>query len=336
MASTAILRSLSSAAVRRLRFLSTASFSSPSAASAAASRITTTTSIFRPFPTAHRISGLIPPPPSPFNFKNWFSLLRNPYYIEFRLGSAKNGDLEQILCFFLSFFSFLMQKNGKRGDERFNDERSSSGFGRSDRLNFRLAFSSNVSQLPAIADPDIEAAFKDLMAMNWDEIPDSVVNETKKALSKVTEDKAGQEALTNVFRAAEASVEFGGILVTLRMALDDLNGLSGENVGRLPDYIEDAVRAAYERYTAYLDSFGPSEAYLRKKVETELGTKMIHLKMRCSGIGSEWGKIRFRSIRMHVDLHCFLRHSYGRFVELNLPIHFFQTLGMGWSPSKVI
>ncbi|XP_008801867.1 succinate dehydrogenase subunit 5, mitochondrial-like [Phoenix dactylifera] len=159
------------------------------------------------------------------------------------------------------------------------------------RLNFRLAFSSNVSQLPAITDPAMEAAFKDLMAMNWDEIPDSVVNETKKALSKATDDKAGQEALTNVFRAAEALVEFGGILVTLRMALDDLNGLTGENVGRLPDYIEDAVRAAYKRYMAYLDSFGPSEAYLRKKVETELGTKMIHLKMRCSGIGSEWGKV---------------------------------------------
>jgi hypothetical protein len=41
----------------------------------------------------------------------------------------------------------------------------------------------------------------------------------------------------------------------------------------------------------YLESFGPEENYLRKKVETELGTKMIHLKMRCSGIGSEWGKV---------------------------------------------
>lgn len=41
----------------------------------------------------------------------------------------------------------------------------------------------------------------------------------------------------------------------------------------------------------YLNSFGPDETYLRKKVETELGTKMIHLKMRCSGIGSEWGKV---------------------------------------------
>ena len=82
--------------------------------------------------------------------------------------------------------------------------------------------------MPVIADPDIEAAMKDLLAINWDEIPDSVINETKKALSKTTEDKAGQEALVNVFRAAEASVEFSGVLVSLRMALDDLCGLSGE------------------------------------------------------------------------------------------------------------
>ncbi|XP_072970819.1 succinate dehydrogenase subunit 5, mitochondrial isoform X1 [Typha angustifolia] len=157
--------------------------------------------------------------------------------------------------------------------------------------NFRCLFSSNVSHLPAIRDPDVEAAFKDLMASNWDELPGSVVEEAKKALSKSTDDKAGQEALKNVFCAAEASVEFGGALVSLRMALDDLSGLSGENVGPLPDHIEDAVRAAYKRYMTYLDSFGPDEAYLRKKVETELGTKMIHLKMRCSGIGSEWGKV---------------------------------------------
>jgi hypothetical protein len=64
-----------------------------------------------------------------------------------------------------------------------------------------------------------------------------------------------------------------------------------QNVGPLPGYIEDAVKAAYNRYMTYLESFGPEENYLRKKVETELGTKMIHLKMRCSGIGSEWGKV---------------------------------------------
>jgi len=66
-----------------------------------------------------------------------------------------------------------------------------------------------------------------------------------------------------------------------------------QNVGPLPGYIEDAVKAAYNRYMTYLESFGPEENYLRKKVETELGTKMIHLKMRCSGIGSEWGKVCF-------------------------------------------
>ncbi|XP_039124902.1 succinate dehydrogenase subunit 5, mitochondrial [Dioscorea cayenensis subsp. rotundata] len=158
-------------------------------------------------------------------------------------------------------------------------------------LSFKRSFSADVKQFPAFADPDIEAAFKDLMAMSWDEIPDSVLGSTKKALSKNTDDKAGQEALANVFRAAEASVEFGAVLVSLRMALDDLCGLTGENVDRLPDYLEDALKAAYKRYVTYLDAFGPDEAFLKKKVENELGTKMIHLKMRCSGIGSEWGKV---------------------------------------------
>ncbi|KAL6610779.1 hypothetical protein ACP70R_040748 [Stipagrostis hirtigluma subsp. patula] len=157
--------------------------------------------------------------------------------------------------------------------------------------NLRRFFSSNEKHLPAIADPEIESAFKDLMAASWNELPDSLVEEAKKAVSKATDDKTGQEALKNVFRAAEACEEFSGVLVTLRMALDDLCGLTGENVGPLPGYIEDAVKSAYNRYMTYLESFGPEENYLRKKVETELGTKMIHLKMRCSGIGSEWGKI---------------------------------------------
>lgn len=95
-------------------------------------------------------------------------------------------------------------------------------------LSFKRSFSADVKQFPSFADPDIEAAFKDLMAMSWDEIPDSVLGSTKKALSKNTDDKAGQEALANVFRAAEASVEFGAVLVSLRMALDDLCGLTGE------------------------------------------------------------------------------------------------------------
>ncbi|XP_042387850.1 succinate dehydrogenase subunit 5, mitochondrial-like [Zingiber officinale] len=155
----------------------------------------------------------------------------------------------------------------------------------------RSAFSSNVNQLPVITDPDIEGTLRDLLAINWDAKPETVVNETKMALSKATEDKAAQEVLANVFCAAEASLEFSGVLVSLRMALDDLCGLNGENVGHLPEHLEDAIRAAYKRYITYLDSFGPDETFLSKKVELELGTKMIHLKMRCSGIGSEWGKV---------------------------------------------
>ncbi|GMP45249.1 hypothetical protein CsSME_00013831 [Camellia sinensis var. sinensis] len=74
------------------------------------------------------------------------------------------------------------------------------------------------------------------------------------------------------------------------MAIDDSTGLGGEDVKPLPEEFVNALRTVYQRYTAYLDAFGPDKTYLRKKVETELGTKMIHLKMRCSGIGSEWGK----------------------------------------------
>uniref|UniRef100_A0A453QJ53 Succinate dehydrogenase subunit 5, mitochondrial n=2 Tax=Aegilops tauschii subsp. strangulata TaxID=200361 RepID=A0A453QJ53_AEGTS len=159
--------------------------------------------------------------------------------------------------------------------------------------NSRRMFSSNEKHLPAISDPKIETAFKDLMAASWNELPGSLVEEAKKAVSMATDDKAGQEALENVFRAAEACEEFSGVLVTLRMALDDLCGLTGENVGPLPGYLEEAVKSAYSRYMTYLESFGPEEHYLRKKVESELGTKMIHLKMRCSGIGSEWGKVCF-------------------------------------------
>ncbi|KAI8004579.1 hypothetical protein LOK49_LG08G00816 [Camellia lanceoleosa] len=105
------------------------------------------------------------------------------------------------------------------------------------------------------------------------------------------DDKAAPEAVANVFRAAEAVGEFSGMLVSLRMAIDDSTGLGGENVKPLTEEFVNALRTVYQRYTKYLDAFGPDETYLRKKVETELGTKMIHLKMRCSGIGSEWGKV---------------------------------------------
>lgn len=64
-----------------------------------------------------------------------------------------------------------------------------------------------------------------------------------------------------------------------------------QNVKPLPDLFSKALLTAFQRYNAYLEAFGPDEAFLRKKVENELGTRMIHLKMRCGGLGSEWGKV---------------------------------------------
>jgi len=142
--------------------------------------------------------------------------------------------------------------------------------------------------LPAISDPEIETALKDLMAASWDELPHSLVEEAKKAVSKATDDVAGQEALKNVFRAAEACKEFGGVLVTLRVALDRYCGLTGLVSGPMPGFVKDAVRFTSDRYMTYLKSFRPDEIYLLRKVETELRKKVIHLRMRCSFIRREW------------------------------------------------
>lgn len=145
--------------------------------------------------------------------------------------------------------------------------------------------------MPDIKDSDLYNAFKDLMAENWSDLSDSLVNDVKSALSKSTDDKTGKEAVENMFRAAQAVEEFGGMLTSLKMEIDDTVGMSGENIKPLPDHMANALRVIFDRYTTYLNSFGPEETYLQKKVETELGSKMIHLKMRCSGLGSEWGKV---------------------------------------------
>ncbi|KAI4321530.1 hypothetical protein MLD38_034898 [Melastoma candidum] len=152
-------------------------------------------------------------------------------------------------------------------------------------------FSDDVAHMPEIKDPVILNAFKTLMAVNWDEIPNDALHDVKLALSKSTDDTSGKEVLANVFRAAEAVEEFTGVLTSLKMELDDSVGMSGEDVKPLPSDISQALSTVYQRYIAYLDAFSPEESYLRKKVEVELGTKMIHLKMRCGGLGSEWGKV---------------------------------------------
>ncbi|PIN23928.1 hypothetical protein CDL12_03354 [Handroanthus impetiginosus] len=159
------------------------------------------------------------------------------------------------------------------------------------RLGATRSFSEDVAHNPVIKDPEIERAFKDLMAADWNELPPSVVYDVKEALSKNTEDKAAQEVLKNVFRAAEAVEEFTGIVMTLKMEMDDMIGGSGENVKPLPVEYTKALETIFERYATYLASFGPEESYLKKKVEMELGSKLIYLKMRCGGLGAEWGKV---------------------------------------------
>ena len=89
------------------------------------------------------------------------------------------------------------------------------------------AFSQDVAPMPDIKDSDIKAAFKNFIAADWGELPNSLIHDASKALSKDSDD-VGKEALKNVFRAAEASEEFIGTLETLKMAIDDLVGLSGE------------------------------------------------------------------------------------------------------------
>lgn len=153
------------------------------------------------------------------------------------------------------------------------------------------SFSDDISHFPVIEDPQIKRAFKDLMATNWDNLPAAVIHDVKKALSKSTEDKAAQDSLKNVFRAAEAVEEFTGIVMSLKMELDDAIGLSGENVRPLPEEYEKAIKTLFNRYTEYLASFEPKETYLKKKVETELGSKMIYLKMRCGGLDADWAKV---------------------------------------------
>ncbi|CAH9078036.1 unnamed protein product [Cuscuta epithymum] len=152
-------------------------------------------------------------------------------------------------------------------------------------------FSEDLSHMPSIYDEEIKCAFKDLMAASWDEIPEAVIDETKKALSKSTDDKVGKEALANIFRAAEAIEEFIGIVINLKMAIDDAIGLSGENVKPMPKHMVNALNTIFQRYNTYLNAFGPDEEYLKKKVETELGSRLIFLKMRCSGLESDWGKV---------------------------------------------
>ena len=77
-------------------------------------------------------------------------------------------------------------------------------------------------------DPELHRAFKDLLAAIWNQLPNVVISDVKAALSKNCDDKAGKEVLANIFHAAEAVVEFGDMVMNLKMELDDIVGMSGE------------------------------------------------------------------------------------------------------------
>lgn len=70
-----------------------------------------------------------------------------------------------------------------------------------------------------------------------------------------------------------------------------LASLFWQNVRPLPEEYEKAIKTLFNRYTEYLAAFEPKEIYLKKKVETELGSKMIYLKMRCGGLDADWAKV---------------------------------------------
>jgi polyribonucleotide nucleotidyltransferase len=152
-------------------------------------------------------------------------------------------------------------------------------------------FSEDITHTPAIKDPEILQAFNSLMAASWSDLPNAVVYDAVNAVSKDTDDKDGQEVLKNVFRAAEASEEFGGILKSLKMELNDSTGMTGEDTKPLSEELASALDAVLARYMTYLALFKPEETYLKKKVESELGAMMIYLKMRCGGLDSHWGEI---------------------------------------------
>ncbi|KAL5548151.1 hypothetical protein UlMin_003382 [Ulmus minor] len=61
------------------------------------------------------------------------------------------------------------------------------------------------------------------------ELPDVVINDVKAALSKNTDDKVDKEVVANIFHAAEVVVEFCDMVMNLKMELDDIVGMSGEN-----------------------------------------------------------------------------------------------------------
>lgn len=68
-------------------------------------------------------------------------------------------------------------------------------------------------------------------------------------------------------------------------------GYGWQDVRPIPDSTFNAVEAAYKKYIAYLDSFEDDEAYIKKKVEHELGGLFLQIKQRLAGLDPKWSKV---------------------------------------------
>jgi len=68
-------------------------------------------------------------------------------------------------------------------------------------------------------------------------------------------------------------------------------GYGWQDVKPIPDSTYNAVEAAYKKYITYLDSFEEDEAYLKKKVENELGGLFLQIKQRLAGLDPKWSKV---------------------------------------------
>lgn len=152
--------------------------------------------------------------------------------------------------------------------------------------------SSDLSALPDIKDGGILKAVHALLGTSWTKIEPSVRDAVEASLKSNSDDVVGKDALTDAWRAAEAVEKFGGnTLQELLLEITDLSGGSGEDVKPIPDATYNAVEAAYKKYIAYLDSFEEDEAYIKKKVENELGGLFLQIKQRLSGLEPKWSKI---------------------------------------------
>ncbi|KAL5573534.1 hypothetical protein UlMin_023131 [Ulmus minor] len=87
----------------------------------------------------------------------------------------------------------------------------------------------------------------------WNELPDVVISDVKDALSKNTDDKADKEVVANIFHAAEAVVEFRDMVMNLKMELDGIVGMSGEEDPE--KFTEEGTKVITRQEYSYIEKY---------------------------------------------------------------------------------